>query len=62
MLKINKILFASVFLLLFYIRLNVTFGNEDGNCIDGDNVDGGEFFIDKELLSIRLYGFIFESV
>jgi hypothetical protein len=47
---------------LFYIRLNVTFGNEDGNCIDGDNVDGGEFFIDKELLSIRLYGFIFESV
>jgi len=49
-----------------YIRLNVTFGNEDGNCIDGDiwevDVDGGEFFVDKGLLSIRLYGFILQSV
>ncbi len=53
-------------MLLFYIRLNVTFGNEDGNCIDGDiwedDVDGGEFFVDNELLSIRLYGFILQSV
>ena len=49
-----------------YIRLNVTFGNDDGNCIDEefgwDDVDGGEFFVDKTLLSIRLYGFILQSV
>jgi hypothetical protein len=38
------------------------FGNEDGTCIDEDDADGGELFVDKELLSIRLYGFILESV
>jgi hypothetical protein len=44
----------------------VTLGNEDGNCvdvyIDCDDVDGREFFVDKELLSIRLYDFILQLV
>jgi hypothetical protein len=37
--------------------------NDDGNCIDEFDVVGGEFFVvDNELLSIRLYGFILQSV
>ena len=54
-----------IFIYFFDIRLNVTLGNDDVNCIDGDicwDDDGGEFLIDKGLLSIRLYGFILQSV
>jgi hypothetical protein len=44
----------------------VTLGNEDGYCIDVDidcdDVDDREFFVNKVLLSIRLYGFILQSV
>ncbi len=51
---------------LLNIRLNVTFGNEDDNWIDGAIccivADGGEFFDGKVLLSIRLYGLILQSV
>jgi len=47
-------------IILFYLnlRLNVTFGNEDDNWIAG----GGEVFDNKFVLSIRLYGFILQSV
>jgi hypothetical protein len=44
--------------LLVYVRLNVTFGNDDDNCIAG----GEEVFNERLLFSIRLYGLILQSV